>query len=110
MDFAGLSRVLSWGCERAERRQEKLRERGRGGTKTREDEELFVARVLACRLDASRAAAVAAALTEALEGCEAPAFVCCAIEDARRAAGRALRAAEEALGPAVERETWIKKT
>lgn len=116
MDFAGLALVLEWGCCRADRRLARLLEgaRGagrekRGGGKSEEEggEQLFLAaadsapRVLAC-LDASRAAAVASGLEEDLAGCETPpAFVCRAIEAAKGAAERALKAAasvEEALG------------
>lgn len=113
MDFAGLAGVLEWGCRRAERRLERLLQLLlRGGREGRDeheeeggergDEEISAAaaRVLACRLDASRAAAVASGLEEDLIGAEAPAVVSRAIRAAKRAAERALKAAEivEALG------------
>ena len=104
MDFAGLARVLEWGCRRAEKRLERLLLGGRGKEEEEGENdggEKVRARAMACRLDASRSAAIAQGLEEDLRSCEAPLFVSAAIRDAKRAAEGALEAAaaaEEALG------------
>ena len=118
MDFAGLSRVLEWACERAERRCKALlttaAKRGDGSEEQENDDgsssSPLLARVLSCRLDATRARSAAEALAADLslsfsssdDGSDAspspsstaPAFVTQAIERALVASHRALRAAE----------------